>query len=88
MEKITDLLLTKVETKGGKSLGRVFEIRCSGEPEHGFTNESREISEFLCGTSGLLEMLGLKKTVLESVSWSAVQKIEDGKIIVDDDYKI
>jgi len=40
MEKITDILLAKVEDKNGAKYGRVFELRSDGDPEHGITSEN------------------------------------------------
>src|SRR5215210_1691618 len=83
MEKITQLLFCEVVSQDGECLGRVFDIRCQGEPEHGFANQDRIVSELLYGTRGLLELVGLRKTSVQSVAWRSVQRIEDGKIIVD-----
>jgi sporulation protein YlmC with PRC-barrel domain len=83
MEKITQLLFCEVVSQDGERLGHVFDIRCQGEPEHGFTHQDRIVSELLYGTRGLLELIGLRKTSVQSVAWQSVQRIEDGKIIVD-----
>lgn len=82
IKKITDILFAEVETESGKKLGRVFDVRSTGEPEHSFPNEAREIGELLYGARGFWEVLGFKETRLESVAWSKVVKFEDGKIIV------
>jgi sporulation protein YlmC with PRC-barrel domain len=87
MEKITQLLFCEVISPEGEHLGRVFDIRCQGEPEHGATNQERVFTELLYGTRGLLELIGFRKTSVHSVAWQAVRRIEDGKIIVDGNYK-
>jgi sporulation protein YlmC with PRC-barrel domain len=87
MEKITQLLFCEVVTQDGERLGRVFDVRCYGEPEHGITNQERTVGELLYGTRGLLELIGLRTTSLQSVAWHSVRGIEDEKIIVDRDYK-
>jgi sporulation protein YlmC with PRC-barrel domain len=86
MEKITELLFCEVVSLNGKRLGRVFDIRCHGEPEHGIANQDRTVSELLYGKRGLLELIGLRTTSLQSVAWKSVQRIEDGKIVVGEDY--
>jgi sporulation protein YlmC with PRC-barrel domain len=87
MEKITQLLFCEVVTQDGERLGRVFDVRSSGEPEHGSANQERIVGELLYGTRGLLELIGIRKTSVRSVAWQAVRRIEDGKIIVDGNYK-
>jgi len=82
MEKITDILFAEVETENGKKLGRVFDIRSAGEPEHGFSHDARDASVLLYGTRGLLEMLGFKETDLDGVSWDDIVKIENRKIVI------
>jgi len=85
MEKITDIIFLKIETESGKKLGRVFDVRCHGEPEHGLTNRERTADEIVYGTRGLWEVLGLKKPEVDTIPWSAVKSIEQGKIIVAED---
>jgi hypothetical protein len=82
MEKITDILLSKVVNERGEDLGHVFELRSAGEPEHGLTTNSREITEVLYGKRAFLEMLGLKETKLACISIEDVINIEPGKITV------
>jgi hypothetical protein len=82
IEKITDILFAEVESEDGEKLGRVFDFRSAGEPEHGIENKNREITEILYGTRSFWEMLGLKETKLNVAGWSSVRKIEDGKIII------
>jgi len=86
MEKITEILLTEIETENGKRLGRLFDVRCAGEPEHGLTNEGRPITELVYGTTGLWEVLGLKKVNVKTIPWKAVKSIEPGKIVVESDF--
>ena len=82
IEKITDILFCEVEREDGTPLGHVFDLRSTGEPEHGFENETREITEILYGTRSFWETLGIKETELERAAWSDVKKIEGGKIII------
>ena len=84
MEKITDYILVEVETESGKKLGRVFDIRSEGEPEHGLTVKDRPFDFVLYGRRGLLETLGIKQTETDLLPWSAVRRIENGKMIVED----
>jgi hypothetical protein len=87
MEKITQLLFCEVVSQDGERLGRVFDVRCYGEPEHGIVNQERTVCELLYCRRGLLELIGLRTTSLQRVAWTSVRRFEDGKIIVDGDYK-
>ncbi len=82
IKKITGILFSEVVSEGGTPLGRVYDLRSAGEPEHGLTNETREISGILYGTRSFLEVLGLKETELKIIDWSSVVGIADRKIIV------
>ena len=82
MEKITDMLLCQVVNESGENLGRVFELRSAGEPEHGLHAHQRKITEILYGKRAFLETLGLKDTELACVSMDEVIGIEPGRIIV------
>ena len=75
----------KIVTKGGRNLGRVFDLRSRGAPEHGLNHKGREINEIVYGTIGLLELLGLKQAGAETVAWESVIEIKDGTIIVADE---
>lgn len=83
MEKITQLLFCEVFSEEGEHLGRVFDVRCPGEPEHGHSREARTAGELIYGTRGLLELIGFKKTAGRSVAWQKVKSIEEGKIVID-----
>jgi hypothetical protein len=82
MEKITDILFAEIETEDGRRLGRVYDVRSDGEPECGFPNDERPLDELLCGSPGLLEVLGFKKVEPRVIPWSAVKKNERGRLIV------
>lgn len=84
MGKITDYLLMEVETESGKQLGRVFEIRSDGEPEHGVVSEDRPFDYVLYGRRGFWETMGIRQTKTDLLPWSAVKRFENGKMIVED----
>ena len=84
MEKITQLLFSEVVSQDGERLGRVFDVRCQGEPEHGDSREERAASELVYGKRGLLEVLGFKKAAGKRVGWAAVRRIERGRIVIDE----
>ena len=84
MEKITQLLFCEVVSQDGERLGRVFDVRCEGEPEHGDSREERAASELIYGKRGLLEVLGFKKLSGKRVAWQSVKSIERGKIVIDE----
>jgi hypothetical protein len=82
MEKITDILLAEVEDVDGTKYGRIFELRSDGDPEHGIQSESREITALLCGTTGLLQELGLRPKRISTIRWSSIVDIKPHRIII------
>jgi hypothetical protein len=82
MEKITDILFSKVEDENGRSFGRVFELRSDGDPEHGEVSKSRSIDTLLCGTTGLLQQFGFDARNVSVFDWDSIVEIKPGKIIV------
>lgn len=73
---ISSLLLQKVKTKSGKSFGRVFDIKVTQ------VKNRYRVTHIVCGTRGLLERLGMRKSVQEEISWTRVKKISQVGIIV------
>jgi sporulation protein YlmC with PRC-barrel domain len=85
MKRLTDLLSSRVKTRDGKDVGRVFDIRCAGEPEHGLAQKGgRVASELIYGTHGWMELFGFKKTEGRHVAWEKIVRIEPGVIIIDE----
>jgi sporulation protein YlmC with PRC-barrel domain len=84
MEKVSELLRANVVTASGKYCGRVIEVRSAGEPEHGASNNDRQITELVCGRQGLLESMGLRRAIVRVVPWQSVKRIEHATIVVDD----
>ena len=82
MEKITDIIAARVFSEDGKCLGRVFELRSPGEPEHGEPSATRVVGELLYARRGLLELLGLRKTKVLSVEWKSVKKFDRKGIVI------
>jgi sporulation protein YlmC with PRC-barrel domain len=82
--KLSELLGTEVVSQDGRHLGRVVELRCAGEPEHGDSRESRLVTELIYGKAGWLERLGFKAVEECLVPWRAVKAIEERRIIVND----
>jgi sporulation protein YlmC with PRC-barrel domain len=83
MKKITELQHLEIYSKSGAYMGRVFDLRSSGLPEHGITSSAREIDEIVYGTVGLFERLGLRQSKAETVDWSSVLEIDEKRIVVD-----
>ena len=83
MEKITEFLSLKVEGEKGEYVGRVIDVRSDGDPEHGLVNKGRGVTAILCGTHGLLEMIGLRRTDVKIIPWKAVKKVGRRRIVVD-----
>ena len=75
-------MFAEIVNERGKALNRVYDFRTEGEPEHGFTNQERVVSELIYGATGLLEVLGIKKIATKRISWKNVREIRDGKIII------
>jgi sporulation protein YlmC with PRC-barrel domain len=84
MKRLTDLLSYRVSTREGKDVGRVFDVRCAGEPEHGLSRRVRLASELIYGRHGWMEFFGFKKTEGRRVAWEKIVRIERGKIIIDE----
>ena len=82
MEEITDILAVRVFSEDGEDLGRVFELRSPGEPEHGEPNTTRVVGELLYARRGWLELLGLRKTEVRSVGWKSVKKLDRKGIVI------
>jgi hypothetical protein len=82
MEKITDILLARVEDENGEKYGRVFELRCEGDPEHGITNDERRITSFLAGNHGILQEIGFHPSNVTEIAWNDVIKVQRKKIII------
>jgi sporulation protein YlmC with PRC-barrel domain len=82
--KLTEFLAMDVVDRGGEHLGRVVELRCAGEPEHGDSRASRIVTELIYGKAGWLERLGFKAVEERRVAWASVIAIESGKIVIDD----
>lgn len=85
MKRLTDLLSSRVKARDGKDLGRVFDIRCAGEPEHGARKtETRVASELIYGHHGWMELFGFKKTEGRHAAWDKIISIKPGEIIIDE----
>jgi len=80
--KLTELLSSEVVAQDGKHLGRVVELRCAGEPEHGDSRDARVVTEVIFGKAGWLERLGFRPVEERRVPWSAVLSLEKGRITV------
>lgn len=80
---VTDLQHAKLYTTSGKYLGRLFDLRSAGSPEHGAPQKEREITELVYGEIGLFERLGLKRSGHDTISTEQIVEIKDGKIIVE-----
>ena len=82
MEKITDILFSEVEDESGRKYGRVFELRSDGDPESGETSDSRRITAFLCGTTGILQQFGFDHRNVSTIDWSQIVDIKPSKVII------
>jgi hypothetical protein len=72
--------LMRIETRSGRRLGRLFDLRCSWAPG----KAQPLIDEIVFGRVGLMERLGLKVHKPDSIPWSAVIEVRDGVLIVED----
>jgi hypothetical protein len=82
MEKITEILLAQVFNEDGEYLGRVFDLRCQGAPEHGTSKKERVVSEVLYGKRSFLEVLGFKKSVVQNVAWESVKTFDYKRVVI------
>lgn len=82
MEKITEILFAKVFSEDGEYLGRVFDLRCQGEPEHGSSTRERVVSEVLYGKRSFLEVLGFKSSAAQSIAWASVKTLDYKRVVV------
>ena len=83
MKKITELQHLEIYSKSGEYLGRVFDIRSAGLPEHGVTSSGRVVHQIVYGTVGLVERLGIRQSNAETVAWASVVEIDEKRIVVD-----
>ena len=82
MEKVTEILLADVVSESGERLGRVVDLRCPGEAEHGDSKKERVVAELLYANRGFLELIGLRKAKIKTAPWQSVKKIEANKITI------
>lgn len=82
MGKVTEILLANVVSESGMRLGRVVDLRCPGEPEHGDSKKERVVGELLYAKSGFLELIGLRKPNIKRALWQSVKRIEPDTIVI------
>ncbi|HEX6707122.1 MAG TPA: hypothetical protein VF169_20360 [Albitalea sp.] len=73
------LEMMRVQTRDGRFLGHVFDLRCDWQP--GQRNPPL-IGEIIFGRRGLLERVGLRHVRPDSLPWSAVESVQGGVIVV------
>jgi sporulation protein YlmC with PRC-barrel domain len=83
MKRITELQHLEIYSKSGEYMGRVFDLRSMGLPEHGATSRARVINQIVYGTVGMLERLGLRQSKADTVDWASVVEIDEKRIVVD-----
>ena len=83
--KLTEFLGREVVAEDGRHLGRVVELRCAGEPEHGDTRDARVVTELIFGKAGWLERLGFRSVEERRAAWSNVLSISDEKVVIRED---
>ncbi len=82
MEKISEILWTKVFNEEGMYLGRVLELRSSGDPEHGLRHNDRRVTELIYGRNGVLQFLGLRQAKVKIVPWATVKTFSRGRVVI------
>jgi hypothetical protein len=73
---------------GAARLGRVVELRCAGEPEHGDSRAARVVTELIYGKAGWIERLGFRAVKERRAAWTSVVAIQGGKILIRDEGNI
>lgn len=81
--KLSEFCKLEVFGTNGQHFGRVVELRCAGEPEHGDTRSERIVTELIFGKMGWLERVGLRAIDERKVPWRLVRTIKDGKIFIE-----
>ena len=82
MEKISQMRFAKVVNEEGMYLGRVLDLRSSGDPEHGLQHGNRRVTELLYGRNGVLQFLGLRHADVKIVPWAAVKTFSRGRLVL------
>ena len=82
MKRLTEFQGLKIYSENGESLGRLFDLRSPGLPEHGETHADRRIEELVYGKVGLFQRLGLIQSKADTISWERVVEIKNGKIVI------
>jgi len=73
--------LMRIESEAGRSLGRVFDLRCRWRTG----DRQSPVDQIVFGRRGLLERVGLAEGKAASLRWSAVKALRDGVIVVADE---
>jgi hypothetical protein len=79
MRTASALQLESVRTEGGQMLGRVFDMRCEWRGNHA------QVTHLVYGRRGLWERLGFRRHHRDTLSWSAVVRIEGRVVVVRND---
>jgi sporulation protein YlmC with PRC-barrel domain len=75
---LSSLLHRKVVTESGRSLGRLYDLRCE------LTPRTLTVTGILAGPRGLVEHLGIVRRKMKPIPWSDVVRLERRRIVVRD----
>ncbi|MGE5178703.1 MAG: PRC-barrel domain-containing protein [Bacteroidota bacterium] len=83
--RLTEILGMEVVSASGRHLGRVVDLRSSGEAERGESHTARVITEIIFGQVGWLERMGLRPVREQIVPWAEVDTIGTSRITLQND---
>lgn len=72
----------RVYDEEGRSLGRLFDLRCEGAPVNARARDDAVVTTLIYGTLGLLERLGLRDAGECEVRWEDVIAVRGERIVV------
>ena len=79
MKTACAMQLESVRTEDGRTIGRVFDMRCE------WRGNRAHLTQLVFGRRGLWERLGFRRHRRDALPWSAIVRIENGVVIVRND---
>jgi hypothetical protein len=76
MKTACTMQLENVRTEDGRTLGKVFDLRCEWHGTHA------HVTHLVFGRRGLWERLGFRRQRHDTLPWSAIRRIDNREVIV------
>jgi sporulation protein YlmC with PRC-barrel domain len=80
--RLSEIIGSDVVSADGTHVGRVVELRCSGEPERGEERRHRVVTELSYGRVGWLERMGFRAVREQVIPWADISSIEEGRVVL------